>query len=88
MIFAVISKFVFNVRNLRFSHVDVLTDRHTQSVVTLKIYNSGLDRFEAIHFLTLVYLLVYGSNLLRHQSALQLPSSLATSQWTDLQAKL
>jgi len=30
-------------------------DRHRQAVVTLKIYNSGLGRLGATHFLTLLH---------------------------------
>jgi len=30
-----------------------ITDRHRQTVVTLKTHNSGLDRLDATYFLTL-----------------------------------
>jgi len=46
-----VAKFIFIVSNVFFSSI-YATDR--QAVVTLKIYNSGLDRLGATHFLTLL----------------------------------
>jgi len=50
-----VAKFVSNVSNLLFSQVNYVTDRQRQAVVTLKIYNSRLDRLCATHFLTLLH---------------------------------